>query len=295
MKIQFAALIFALSLSSFLVGGPAYAREKPIPKTVEGFTAYMADRFAEAMPGDKVTVRGPLQLEVVVPAGPHTVNLNRVWDFCERDRRHCRKEVDGFLENMPGTMTEFSGREIKPADIRAVVRSSAYAAQVHRMAANGPDHDGIVRPIAGDVWMIVVVDRPHGIEPLNHGDMAKLGLTEDQAVALAIKNVAAALPPIEADTHPVQQTSFKMVGGDFYDSSRMLLHDSWAKLSAEMGGHLVIAVPNPDLLIYGNGSGNAERIVFGGFVRMVLGKADKPISADLFEWTPGGWKVVKPE
>jgi hypothetical protein len=277
----------------FAVAAPALARVPAIPKDEDRFTAYMARRFSDAMPGNKVTVKGPLALEVVVPAGPHDVHLDRIWSFCERDRRRCREQVDGFLANMPGVMLE-SGGGVKPADIRLVVRTASYVAEMRRLAGDRPDHAGIARPVADDLWMICVVDRPHGVEPLNHGELTKLHLSEDQAIALGSKNVAAALPSLDADTHVVKQIGVKFATGDFYESSRMLLHDSWAGMSKAMGGHLVVAVPNNDFLIYGNGGGNGDRLVLGIFAKDVLKKAPKPISAELFEWTPAGWKVVKP-
>ena len=294
MQNRFHAFALLACLGLLLVGGSAEAREKAIPKTQEGFTKYMADRFAEALPGANVAIKGPLMLEVTPPKGPHEVYLTRVWEFCERDRPHCREEVDSFLVNMPGTIME-SDTPIKPGDIRAVVRGAAYAEMVRKLAANGADHAGIVRPVAGDVWMICVVDRPHGISPLNHGELAKLGLTEDQAIALALKNLAANLPPLQADTHILKDVGLMFAAGNFYESSRMLLHDSWSEMSNAMHGHLVVAVPNPDFLIYGNGTGNGDRIALGGFAQTVLEKADKPITAQLFQWTPTGWEVVKPE
>jgi hypothetical protein len=55
-----------------------------------------------------------------------------------------------------------------------------------------------------------------------------------------------------------------------------------------MGGHLVIAVPNTDFLIYGNGGG--KRMVLSTFAKTVMAKAPKPMSATPFQWTPAGWR-----
>jgi uncharacterized protein YtpQ (UPF0354 family) len=83
--------------------------------------------------------------------------------------------------------------------------------------------------------------------------------------------------------------------GDFYESSRMLLHDSWAEMAKKMNGHLVVAVPSRDFLIFGNGGGNGDRNVLSAFAHSVADQAPKPLSTTLFEWTPFGWRVVTPD
>lgn len=142
--------------------------------------------------------------------------------------------------------------------------------------------------------MVCVGDSPHGIRILQHAQLTKLGLTEDQAIELGLKNTAAALPPLQADSHELKKYGLKFTAGDFYESSRILLHDSWAGMSKAMGGHLVIAVPTHDFLIYGNGSDKEGRVSLAAFANMVFDKAQKPMTPTLYQWTETGWEVVKP-
>jgi hypothetical protein len=271
----------------------AHAREKPIPKDADRFTDYMVGRFTEALPAATVSDSFPLRVDVVIAGSPHAVFLANIWSLCERDRRECRKNIDDFIANMSGTFKEASA-EVKAADIRVVVRMADYVAQARKMVAGGLERAPIVRLVAGDLWMICVADSPHGIRVLQHGDLGKLGLTEEKAIALGLKNVAAGLRPLEADTHVLKPYTLTFATGDFYESSRMLLHDQWAEMSKAMGGHLVVAVPDNDFLIYGNGGGNGDRIVLSTFAKSVMEKAPKPMSATLFQWTQTGWEVVTP-
>lgn len=271
----------------------AGAREVPLPKDPDKFTDFMADRFGEAIPGGKVKVAGPLRLSLTLPDGGHTVYLDNIWHGCEADRRHCRKSIDAFVVNMTGAMKEETA-EIKPADIRAVVRTADYADQARKAAGGKPERAPIVRPVAGELWMVCVGDSPHGIRVLQHAELTRLGLSEDQVIALALKNTAAALPPLADHTHELKKYGVKFAAGDFYESSRMLLHDQWAGMSKAMGGHLVIAVPTHDFLIYGNGSSREQRIPLAAFANMVMDKAQKPMSPTLYQWTETGWEVVKP-
>jgi uncharacterized protein YtpQ (UPF0354 family) len=284
---------FLAALVCLISSVSVFAREAPIPKDADPFTAYMAKRFEEAEPTVKIAVAGPLALTVQRADGMHTLYLNRVWDFCERDRRECRKQVDSFVTDMSAIAHEFNG-SLSPADIRVVVRGAGYVEPLKQVAMKSPENAGVFRPLAGDLWMICVIDQPHGIKTLRKTDLAQLGLTEDQGFALGIKNVAASLPPLEADTHIVPQVGLKYAAGDFYESSRMLVHDSWVELSKSYNGHLVVSVPSGDVLIYGNGGGNGDREVLTAFTETVIEKAPKPISATLFEWTETGWRVVTP-
>jgi len=284
--------IMALLLAG-IFAAPAEARELPLPKDPDKFTSFMADRFSEANAGSNVKVVGPLRLDLNLPGGKDTIYLDNIWHACESDRRHCRKAIAEFVTNMSGAIKERTA-DIKASDIRAIVRSALYADDARKMAIGKPERMPVVRPVAGELWMVCVVDLPHGIRTLQHADLAKLGLTEDQAIALALKNIAAALPPLETDTHVVKQYGLKFAAGDFYESSRMLLHDSWAEMSKAMGGHLVIAVPSHDFLIYGNGATKDDRVPLAAFARMVVDKAQKPMTATLFEWTKAGWEMVAP-
>ena len=290
-------MLFRLFVLIFFCAGiaawPAAAREGALPKDADKFTEFMADRFNEANPGSKAKVAGPLRLNLTLPDGGHTIFLDSIWHGCESDRRRCRKNIADFVANVTAAQKE-EAAEIRPADIRAVVRTADYAAQARQAAAGRPERAPIVRPITGELWMVCVGDSPHGVRVLQHADLAKLGLTDEQVIALALKNTAAALRPLEADSHVVKQYGLKFVAGDFYESSRVLFHDQWADVSKAMGGHLVIAVPSNDFLIYGNGADKEGRIPLAAFAKMVVDKAQKPMTATLFEWTKTGWSVVAP-
>ena len=277
-----------------LLTAPLQAREKPIPKDVERFTGFVGQTMAEAMPDIKVSVKGPLLLEMMVVGGPVSVRLNAVWDFCGRDRRACRKQIDSYVATTSAMLHEAAEiKEIRPADVRIMVRGSVYIDDMRRVAAANAEVAGVFRPIAGDLWLICVADRPHGVQALSQKDIAKLGLSEEQTIALGLKNLAAALPNLAAETR-VTKLGLTFAAGDFYESSRILLHDSWAEMSRAMHGHLVVAVPATDVIIYGDGGGNGDRAVLTAFAQVVAEKAPKPISVSLFEWTSTGWQVVTP-
>jgi uncharacterized protein YtpQ (UPF0354 family) len=135
---------------------------------------------------------------------------------------------------------------------------------------------------------------PHGTQTPGREAFAKLGLSEEQAIARGIANTAAALPPLKEHTHEVKPYGITYAAGDYYESSRMLLHDSWKEMSDSMHGNLVVAVPETHVIIFGNGTGNGDRAVLSALAKTIAEKADKPISVALFRWTQAGWEVASP-
>jgi hypothetical protein len=283
-RLWLALLCFAVCFAAV----PVQARTQPIPDNPDGFTGYMASRAAEAMPAMKVSVKGPLELTI----GDFFARLDTLWRNCQGNRPGCDSQIESYLAELPSLMQQFKAVDVRPADIRVVVRPAGYIDDVVHSIAGHPEAAPVVRPVAGDVLMICVVDAPRGIKMLSRGDLGKLGLTEDQAIALGLKNVAATLPPLAEAAQEVPQTGVKATTGNFYESSRMLLHDQWAEMSKAMGGHLIVAVPQSDLLIFGNGAKDGAMIAT--FARNAASKAPKPISISLFQWTPTGWEVVTP-
>ena len=291
MNLRAATAAIAVFLCCGLAAVTADAREKPIPKEPDKFTAYMADRFSAVMPGSSVATLGTLAIEIIVNGVSKQVSLANVWDFCDRDRIDCRKNIDNFLENMSGAMME---AEVvpRPENLRAIVRGSRYVAELKRVAANNPAAAGLFRPYIGDLWMVCVLDLQHGVQPITRGQLDSLHLTDDQAIALSLKNLAAALKPLDAETHFLKKLNIAFAAGDFYESSRLLLHDGWAPVAKAMHGHLVVAVPEPDMIVFGNAGGTASRMVLGVFAQGIVEKAPKPLSATLFQWTETGWTAL---
>ena len=278
-------------LALAVLASAASAQASSPPRNVDGFTRYVAGRIAKAMPNANVVVGGPLVIKIDKPEAQE-IRLDNIWNYCERDKGACSRAVTVFIRDMTGTIRE-STAPIEKSNIRAVVRDVHYVDDMIRFTAEKPDAKVIVRPIVGELWLVCVIDSPHGVRLLNRGDIKKLGLSDDEAIALAEQNLAAALPPLASVMRP-QIEGIGLVTGDFYDSSRLILHDSWAEESRALHGNLMVAVAATDVLVYGDGANPAKMKMLAGFVAYLAEKAPKPISATLFRWTQSGWETVKP-
>jgi hypothetical protein len=276
-----------LTLTLGLAAGPARARAPAIPKDVDGFTAALADRFASELPDAKVKVRGPLVLAVTIGGETTQLPLDNAWEFCGRDRRKCAKFIKEFVTARAAMLTDPS-TPVKATDVRAIVRDQIYIDEMRRAQAGKPDSAGIVRPLVGRLWLICVIDHPNGVSTMGQHDLVALGLSEDQA----IRNLSATLKLLVADTKILPKWGVKMAAGDFYEASRMLLHDDWAAMSKAAHGNLMVAVPETHILIYGDGGLNGDRAALRAVAEAYATQAPKPISPALYHWTETGWEAA---
>ena len=285
----FLGRIIALALFLFACGHALAA----LPKDETGFTQVLAERFAKALPEAKVTVAGPLVLKIELkPGDADDLRLINPWDFCQRDRAHCEQIVADFVTNMAGSLKERS-QPIRKADIRATVRQYAYVEDMQHVAASKPGAAPVVEKIAGNLWMVCVIDRPHGVTMLNHNHLKELGLSEADAIALAKSNLAAALPPLDKVLKELKPGEANYLSGNFYDPSRILAHDDWAPLAETLHHHLVVAVPGTSVLVYGDGRNKQAIADIEAFTQMIASKTPRAVSITLLHWTPTGWREVK--
>src|SRR5262249_46703800 len=115
------------------------------------------------------------------------------------------------------------------------------------------------------------------------------GLSADAAMSLGEQNVAAELGPLHTAIHDLPPNGVGYINGNFYNSSRLLLHDDSKELSKSMNGHLVVAVPANDVVVYDAIALDA----ISTLVNAVGMKSVRPLSGTLFKWVPGGWEIVR--
>jgi hypothetical protein len=281
-------------LAVILAAGSAGLRAAEVPQDESGFTAYVAQAIAHALPEAKVAVEGPLMLTVSLPPnrGAFSVGLANVRSYCTQNAPGCAAAVATFAANSATTLRD-AVAPIDKATIRAVIRTKAYLDDLRRrpeLSGSAP----VARPLAGDLWVLGVVDRKAGVKILTTDDLAPLGLSEPDAITLATRNVAAALPPMTAAIHDLPPSGVGYIAGNFYASSRMLLHDDWKELSRKLNGKLVVAVPAPEVLVYGEAKDRATLDAIGAMARDTASKAPRPISPSLFKWVAGGWEPIGP-
>lgn len=186
-------------------------------------------------------------------------------------------------------------RALARSDLRVIVRSAGYVAALRAQAGMHRKLELIARPLAGELWVICVIDLPNQINMLTDSDMGKLGLSRDEAIAVGTRNVAAELPPGSAIIFPPpSRDAISNITGHFYESSRLLMHEDWAALSQEMNGRLVVSVPLPETVLYIEGKDRADLDALRRVAEATAKDDPRKISTQLFRWVPEGWEVVNP-
>jgi uncharacterized protein YtpQ (UPF0354 family) len=263
------------------------------------FANKVADQLRQAIPGYNLTVVDDLTIKAgksSQPAEqPMQINLDRVADYCARTPDGCDRMVSDFVAKMALVIKE---QDFTPAasKLRAVVRPASYLAQMTTLLATKGD-ELISAPFAGDVAMMCYFDQPTAMRPALKSDLAKIGLTRDRALQLCLDNTRSGLPRLPSAPQGPSTTktgSFNYLQGDPYESSYLLLHDEWTPLAEKLGGHLLVAAPDADLIVFGADAGATSLDALSTFARQAYAKAERPISAKVFRWTPSGWEVAVP-
>ena len=122
------------------------------------------------------------------------------------------------------------------------------------------------------------------VVPLLNADRKDAGLSIGDALDLCDKDTHEALGPLPADGAGV-------INGP-YAASRALYPADWASLAQANGGHLIIAVPSRDMLLYAKGDDEAAIAALGARAMAVFASSPLGISSDVYRWNGDGWSLA---
>jgi hypothetical protein len=173
-------------------------------------------------------------------------------------------------------------------NLRVVLRTEASFA-----AAGSSGTDVVRRPWTGPIDQTLAEDGP---EPTFLRRKRIEGATDlDGLFARGISNLRKACPQpvrqasVEGRSH-VQIARFP----DNYSSARLLLPELWEKIAAEGHGHLTVAVPARDILLWTTSTAKDDQAGIRGQARTAYQSRSFPISPAILRWTGRGWKVEDP-
>jgi hypothetical protein len=288
-------LVIALGLLATMTGAATAAPAPPpptaatvIPLDDKGFTAYVLAKIGAMQPSLKAHVSEPLAIELP----DYTIGLDRMQSACRNMPDRCDEMVTDFL------VKSISLAQSGPAKadltlLRAAVRPSDYADAMARAMQQTPEHPQLLqRPFAGGLVEICLLDNPTSARLISLKDAGDLQLTADATFAACEANIAKT--ENLGDAKDLAEGEADFLTGDFYFSSLALLHDAWKPIAQKFGGQLIIAVPGPDGILYGRGEGAALITRLRNGTAMAMRMTDRPLSADLLQWTETGWSVVPP-
>jgi uncharacterized protein YtpQ (UPF0354 family) len=301
-----------LALAAMLPACASAARPRPAPSptasaaTVEvpstppppfdattqaSFTQSVARLFGEASPAFKVQVVEPLTLHVdATDTDKHNlrVALDRMWAGCQSDPDHCERDTRSFVRKAVTTI-ETPDAKATREQVVAVLRPRSYFDAVGGPAAAGT----LVEPFVGDLFVTYVVDLPEAIRSLKADDMTALGLTRAELPAVARTNLSARLggSPPQLGTSKAGDLSV-IAGGNYFESSRLLLTEDWTALSAKLGKPIFVAIPANDVIVIAIAPPADQLTKLRGAIQGLYQSSDRPISPQVYRWDAGRWTAA---
>lgn len=261
------------------------ARAQQIPADEPAFTAFVAGRIRAEIRDTPVMVKGLLTLSI----GPLQANLDRIYAFCKANPGSCAGQLNTYVKGVVATTRNQQDSPTK-ASLRVVVRPADYIRQAQREVRARSAI--LTRPLAEGLAVVAVMDLPRTVRMLNEKDRTALGLTADQVFDIAVANLRQSLKPLDAEAKAVGSGQIGTLKGDYYQSSRLALIDSWAPLAQAQGGVLIVAAPSAEVVLYIGEDRSAARDALRTLARNVMASAPKPLSGALLRWTPKGWQPV---
>lgn len=285
------ALLTTLAISATVLLA-AVANAAPDPKDEPAFTRFVAEKIRQ-IPDATATITGERTIEIKAKGRTLTASLDNLVVDCLRSPADCDATIERYVRMIRDATRVSDAQLPDKSDIRVVVRSNKYVEEViaAAAAANKPTST-ILKKLEGDLWLVCVIDRPDATTGLTRERAAAMGLSPEQAVELGKKNLQTALRAFATVVKDLPPNGIGIIDGDFYESSRLLLHDQWSDLSKKYNGGLVVAVPSPDTVIYGDGSTPRKRAAIQTFANERLKSAPRALSSKLLRWTQEGWQAL---
>lgn len=155
----------------------------------------------------------------------------------------------------------------------------------------------VAQPLVGDLWQVLTVkpdssDSAGVFRLATASDLDQLRLAPGDAFALGQQNAIAALPPLTTVTHDLTPHQIGVIQGKGDETSRVLATKDWAALAQQLDGHLLIAVPASDTVIYCEENGTQTVRTFAAAARDMAAQAGHAVSPALLRWTSAGWQSV---
>lgn len=215
-----------------------------IPKEPEAFTKLVARRFGKELRRIEVHITGPLELLV----DGYRVDLDDLHRAMQHHKAQAEAEamlqrfIDAFVSTQRLMDTSLP-LEMVRSRIFPQIRS------LEKMRHTSPDQI-VAQPFINDTFIIYMIDLKDTAGPVSTEQLIKWGVDADDLDHIARQNLAQCQPGLELQLFKNDDTTAALFNtGDGYDASRLLLDQLYPKLSPEMGGNFLVAIPTRDVFI----------------------------------------------
>ncbi|MDO4433340.1 MAG: DUF1444 family protein [Alysiella sp.] len=146
-------------------------------------------------------------------------------------------------------------QEIEREQIFPTIKSAEslnYLVQMHQKEGKNPTEHLCIRPLAGDITLIYMVDTGDSLKSLNHDDVAQLGIENDEMLhQIALENLENYLRESENLGYRQSENGlYQIYLDDVFDASLILLLEKIVeRAELDVAPYPVFAVPARDMLL----------------------------------------------
>lgn len=243
------------------------------PLSREAFSTLVAERV-EQVPEIEIISRSERDLELEVRGLPIRAELGNFYAAYAQNPALIDTVVQNFIEAALGFVPNRAESDydsladrifpmLKPAGILATVAER----KVPMLAW---------QQFLADLIVTYVIDEPQSVVFVNEDHLERWGVAQADLHAQALANLRRRT--LEERDYTVagegEQRLFIWNTNDGYDATRLLLADVLARWQREVGGQIVVGIPNRDFLI---AFGDSDRTVLGNIAKQVqLDVANQP-------------------
>lgn len=261
----------------------------------DAFTEKAMNEFRSKAPDYKIRKAGYLHLHVEVPSGEE---MNVYLDNAYKSYRAYPNTEDDILATyIAGWMDRANSSEhvLDPSRIVPVIKDKNYIPEIRQSILNqgaslddwdDPAHE----PLNSELMIVYAEDSETRMRFVSDEELDELGLRAAERRALAVGNLKALLPPLEA--HGGDGIYLLSVGGD-YETSLLLFDSFWESGQLEVKGEIVTAVPARGLLVV-TGSQDPEGLQS---MKEIVAEASQveayPLTDRLFVYRNGRFEIFE--
>jgi hypothetical protein len=277
---------------SVFVGAPAgiallqeLQRRAPEPWTPESFTLALISALTARHPSDAFDYVGPLQIRYSSGEQTGSMDLGNAWEAGNGDHARLEELLDVRVRMYADLIAPV--RAERERVVAQVKHRAAVEQVVELYGADGP----VTEPLAGDAVLLYALDLPNGIMPLRESQRLSLGLAREALRGLAAENLLALHDVVRVSGYPGHTHLMVTCGGN-YEASMLLVPELWAEIDPVLQGDRVVAIPNRDLLLIGDGANPALVEQVAGFAKEMNEKGAYPVVPHLLTWREDRWQAL---
>jgi hypothetical protein len=152
--------------------------------------------------------------------------------------------------------------------------------------------DLLARPFVGDLIVTLAHDVGDHFEILQRRHLAELGLGEDEAFALGLRNLEEQVVDAGKVRVHVAGTGWAVIAGGNFEASLLLLPSVWSWVTEYIAApRLLAAAPDRELVMLARADDSAALPALDAFLTRAARIATHPLTDDLYLWDGERWSV----